>query len=350
MKSVVSAPSPRRYDPLTEPLPWLQEPLRLALTRQRGHAVLAVAPPGIGQIGLALDLARAWLCEDRSRLPAAPACGQCASCQMIAARTHPDLLLVLPQAEAEALGWFGGDEGEEGEASESRSKAKASSEIKVDAVRRIVTFAQQTTARGGAKVVVLHPAEQMNTIAANTLLKTLEEPPGQARFVLCSAAADRLLPTVRSRCQALPLSVPDATVSTSWLRARGVSDPETLLAAAGGQPLSALELATQGLDGAAWLEIPRQVLAGQTSGFAGWSVARVVDALQKLAIDAMRIASGHPPWYFPSVQLPKGASILRLTAWAAELRQTRRHAEHPWNAPLQINALVARACAALQST
>ena len=60
------------------------------------------------------------------------------------------------------------------------------------------------------KVVVVHPAEAMNAVAANALLKTLEEPPAALRFVLCSAAPDELLlPTIRSRCQ--PLAAGGAT-------------------------------------------------------------------------------------------------------------------------------------------
>ncbi|WP_393937458.1 hypothetical protein [Piscinibacter sakaiensis] len=103
----------------------------------------------------------------------------------------------------EAWGWAA-EEGGEARA----SKAKPSREIKVDAVRAAVAFAQSTASRGRSKVVLVHPAEDMNGIAANALLKTLEEPPGAARFILCSAAPAALLPTIRSRCQAVPLAPP----------------------------------------------------------------------------------------------------------------------------------------------
>ena len=85
-------------------------------------------------------------------------------------------------------------------------KKQPSKEIKVEAVRGAVAFAQTTPAREAGKVVVLHPAERMNGIAANALLKTLEEPAGSARFILSCSAPEALLPTIRSRCQAFALT------------------------------------------------------------------------------------------------------------------------------------------------
>ncbi|TAK78784.1 MAG: DNA polymerase III subunit delta' [Aquabacterium sp.] len=347
-----SASTIRPHDPLADALPWLQQPLAQALRHQRSHALLAVGQPGVGQLSFALALARAWLCEadgPRSAQPRRePACGRCASCLLVSARTHPDLLVIAPQAVQEALGWSG-DEDDAGDAGEGKGKAKASNEIKVEAVRRVVAFAQQTSSRGGAKVVVLHPAEQMNAISANTLLKTLEEPAGTARFVLSSGAPDRLLPTIRSRCQAIALPTPGADAARAWLQGQGVADAGVLLAAAGGQPLSALELGEQGMDRKTWLALPQQMRAGSTQALAGWPVPRVIDMLQKLAVDALRAASGREAVYFPDAGLPQGGDLVRLSAWASELRAARRHAEHPLNANLQTEALVQRARAALQT-
>ncbi|MEO7336810.1 MAG: DNA polymerase III subunit delta', partial [Caldimonas sp.] len=175
------------------PLPWLAEPLRLGLERQ-AHALLVQGPEGVGQFELALSLAQAWLCEAPRAPDGARPCGTCASCRLVQAHSHPDLLVVMPEAQREALGW-GGSIGDADESGEKVGKAKPSKEIKVEAVRTAVGFAQTTSARGKGKVLLLHPAERMNTVAANTLLKTLEEPPGDARFLLSCAAPDVLLPT-----------------------------------------------------------------------------------------------------------------------------------------------------------
>jgi DNA polymerase-3 subunit delta' len=103
-------------------------------------------------------------------------------------------------------------------------KRKPSKEIRVDEIRQAIAFAQTTSARGRAKVVVIHPAERMNGVSANALLKTLEEPPGR-RAACCraprpmrccrrSAAA-----ASRCRCAARP------AVAARWLREQGVARP-----------------------------------------------------------------------------------------------------------------------------
>lgn len=324
------------------PLPWLAEPLAQALATQRGHAVLIHGAQGIGQFELALCLAQAWLCEDAgaSRRP----CGRCPSCRLVQARSHPDLLVLVPEALREALGWE--DDAAEG-VSEKASKAKPSKDIKVEAVRGAVGFAQSTSARGLAKVVVVHPAERMNAISANTLLKTLEEPPGKARFILSSGAPEALLPTIRSRCQALPLQQPSGADASAWLAGQGVARPEVLLRACGGQPLEALEWSRQGVGADLWSKLPALVAAADAAPLAAWPLARLIDALQKLCHDAACAAVGAMPRYFDADTLPRRADLTRLTDWARELRRLAAHAEHPWNAGLALDALLRQGRAAL---
>jgi DNA polymerase-3 subunit delta' len=155
-------------------------------------------------------------------------------------------------------------------------------------------------------VLVLHPAERMNAIAANTLLKTLEEPPGNARFVLSSAASDSLLPTIRSRCQALRLVLPPQDVAAAWLSARGVNDANALLAACGGKPLQALEWHEEGID-ATLAEDPGLLAAADALPFMAWPLPRLVETLQKVCHDALSVSAGAAPRYFPdgSVRRPE---------------------------------------------
>jgi DNA polymerase-3 subunit delta' len=327
----------------TLPLPWLGAPLQEALRTQRGHALLIHGPQGIGQFELALTLAQAWLCETN---PTVQPCGTCASCHLVQAHSHPDLLVLLPEALRESMGWGGGDEPDGGEGGKA-SKAKPSKEIKVEAVRTAVSFAQSTSARGHRKVVLIHPAERMNAIAANTLLKTLEEPPGAARFVLSCGAPEELLPTIRSRCQAVPLALPPTDVASAWLAQHQVAQPAVLLAAAGGQPLEALEWVREGVDAVTWARLPKQLAAGEVGNLASWPLPRLVDALHKLCHDAMCLACGAAPRYFPLAALPTGAALPALAAWSRALRQTVRHAEHPWNLPVMVESLVLQARQAL---
>jgi len=318
-------------------LPWLREPLQIALQTQRAHALLLHGPKGVGQFELALGLAQAWLCEAPGVSALRPF-GTCASCRLVQAHSHPDMLVLLPEALREPLGWASAD-GEDAPADKA-SKAKPSKDVKVDAVRSAVAFAQTTSARGGLKVVVIHPAERMNAIAANTLLKTLEEPPGDARFVLSCSAPEMLLPTIRSRCQALAMALPPAVEAAAWLAARSIARPEVLLAATGGQPLEALAWAEQGIDATLWLRLPAMVAQGDASVLSAWPLSLLIDALHKLCHDLLCVVAGASPRYFPSEALRPGGSIGSLTGWSQALARAARHAEHPWNTPLMAEALV----------
>ncbi|MFY8116353.1 MAG: DNA polymerase III subunit delta' [Roseateles sp.] len=327
-------------------LPWLAQPLAQALAHARSHALLVQGPAGVGQFDLALLLAQAWLCEaaPEARPADGRACGHCGSCKLFQSRTHPDFQILLPDALREPLGWAAEEaEGKEGK----ESKSKPSREIKIDAVRAMLGFTQTTPARGRAKVVVVYPAEALNTVAANALLKTLEEPAGALRFALASMAPQALLPTIRSRCQPVPLGLPDAAQARDWLAARGVEQAEVLLAAAGGRPQQALDWAQDGLKAATWLALPGRLARGEVAAIADWPVPRAIDTLQRLAHDLLCLAHGAAPRFFPAASLPKKPLASAVTAWSRVLQQAARHAEHPLNAGLLLESLLLQGQAAL---
>ena len=334
----------------SQPLPWLVQPLREALATQRTHALLLHGPQGVGQFEMALTLAQAWLCESTASLDDGRPrpCGLCASCRLVQARSHPDLMVLIPEALGADMGW-GADGGGEvgGGAVDAAGKRKPSKEIRVAEVRRILAFAHTTAARDHGKVVMVYPAEAMNTIAANALLKILEEPTGRLRFVLAGSSIDSLLPTIRSRCQSLRLDLPETALATEWLRTEGVANPGVLLMAAGGQPQEALAWHREGIDAPLWLALPGQLARGEPGPLTNWPLARVVDTLFKLCHDAMRLAVGAPPRYFPAEALRAWADhttgTQALEAWYRELGRIARHAEHPWQSALTIESLVLQA-------
>ncbi|MFG6466963.1 DNA polymerase III subunit delta' [Roseateles sp. BYS87W] len=329
---------------LNADLPWLQGPLADALARARSHALLVQGPAGVGQLELAVKLAQSWLCEDRAAQ--APACSACASCKLFASGTHPDFQLLLPEAlDAKARESLGLPF-EEPEAPKA-GKAKPSREIKVEAVRGLLSFAQATSARGRAKVVVIFPAEALNGVAANALLKTLEEPAGLLRFVLASHDSAGLLPTIRSRCQPLPLGLPDRAAALAWLAAQGVADGAGLLDATGGRPQQALDWFQAGLTDAAWQALPKRMARGEVAALTDWAPPRVIDALQRLCHDLVRRSHGQSGQFFSTAALPAVKRAAPLLAWDAELRRASRHADHPLNASLWIEALVAQARGAI---
>jgi len=318
--------------------PWIAAQ-RTALLAQRGHAWLLQGPSGLGQYTLALELVRAWLCEAPT---ADGACGQCASCHAIAVRTHADLCVLMPETQMLALGW---PLSEKAQAEIDDKKRKPSREIRVEAMRDAVEFTQRTSARGRGKAVLVYPAEQMNTVTANALLKTLEEPPGDARFVLASEAAHLLLPTIRSRCLGHTMLWPAEADALAWLEAQGLAADaaQAQLRAAGGRPQDALALAEAGRSPAAWALLPKAMARGDVSALADWAPAQAVEALQKLCHDLLASASGAAPRYFAAADLPPAPPLLALARWSQALARAARTADHPFNTGLMLEALVAQA-------
>jgi hypothetical protein len=151
----------------------------------------------------------------------------------------------------------------------------------------------------------------MNAIAANALLKTLEEPAASVRLVLTAGDPDLLLPTIRSRCQKRRIPMPAFAVALPWLAARGVDQPEVMLAAAGGRPIEALELIADGLDARFWQRLAPAVAAGDAGVLAGLPLPRAIEALQKLCLDALALAHGAAARFLPADSLRRGGGPRR---------------------------------------
>jgi len=329
----------------TAPLaPWIAAQRDLLLA-QRGHAWLLNGPSGLGQYRLGLELVRAWLCDAPTPQGA---CGQCASCHAIDVRTHADLCVLMPEVDMLALGW---PLPQKAQAEIDDKARKPSREIRVEAMRDAVEFAQRTSARGRGKAVLVYPAEQMNTITANALLKTLEEPAGDVRFVLASEAAHQLLPTIRSRCLGHTMVWPAQEQMLEWLAGQGVAPAaaEAFLRATGGRPDDALALAQAGPGPEAWAQLPKALQRGTPGALADGTPAQAVEALQKLCHDLLALRVGAQPRYFAAADLPAPPSIGALARWSRALMQEARTAEHPFNAGLMLEALVAQARNVLHS-
>jgi len=219
--------------------PWQESSWRqLQQLRERmPHAILFHGEAGTGKADFIESFAQALLCENGR--PDGHACGTCVSCGWFSQQNHPDYRRVRPEAlEDEA------PEGEEGADSEGTKKTKSakapSKEIKIEQIRALADFMNISTHRQGLRVVVVYPAEALNTPASNALLKTLEEPPPNTVFLLSSNSLDRLLPTILSRCRKFALPMPDHAQAVAWLKAQGLAEAESWLREQGGAPLAAL--------------------------------------------------------------------------------------------------------------
>lgn len=298
-------PSPRL-------LPWhdsaVQQMQSAWGARRFPHALLLHGPEGIGKRHLAAWLAAALLCENS--LDALQVCGRCASCQLIAAASHPDLLWISPEEDKQ--------------------------QISVDQIRAGTARLTQTSYRQGYKVAIVEPAHQMTVSAANSLLKTLEEPTARSALVLIASRPSSLLPTVRSRCQKIAVGSPSGEQALQWLRAEANADVSPqLLEFTGHAPLRAQELAQGGfqqLD----MDMQRtltQLFSGHTDVTqvaTDWAKSLLPERLTWLDLWLMSVArtaiGGNADLFtFParSAHLPSPSPALNISATYALIDQIR---------------------------
>ena len=207
------------------------------------HALLFHGEAGTGKADFIEAFAQSLLCENVQ--PDGFACGACVSCGWFTQHNHPDYRRVRPEALEDEP-----PEGEDGTDADTGKKSKStkapSKEIKIEQIRQLADFMNISTHRQGLRVVVLYPAEALNTPASNALLKTLEEPPPGTVFLLSSNSLDRLLPTILSRCRKFALPMPDNAQAVAWLKEQGLADADSWLSEQGGAPLAALAQSESG--------------------------------------------------------------------------------------------------------
>jgi len=179
------------------------------------HALLLHGQAGLGKRRLAEWVARGLLCgNSRDQLDA---CGQCNGCRLAAAGSHPDLMRVTP---------------EEGK-----------HQLSVDQVRAVSEWLSMTSHQQGWKIAIIDPAQLMTIAAANSLLKTLEEPPARSLLILVASSLQGLPATLRSRCQRLGIPRPPAAMALKWLsQVTSQAVSPQVLEFTGGAPLRALEV------------------------------------------------------------------------------------------------------------
>lgn len=325
--------------------PWVQRQLAL-LAGQQGHAWLLEGPSGLGQYALALALAQRQLCEQPH---AHLACGRCPGCHAVQVRTHADLCVLMPEVLMLELGWPLEARAQDEIDSKRR---KPSREIRVEAMREAIEFTQRSSARGRGKVILIYPAERMNTVTANALLKSLEEPAEGLRFILASDSGQALLPTVRSRCLHHAMHWPQTDEALDWLRAAGLApaDAQVLLRAAGGRPEEALRDLRSARDANFWRQAPTRLAQGRFAPDSAGDAAALLDLLHKLCHDLLCQQVGAAPRYFAADDLACCQGRLEaLSAWSRQLLVAQRQVHHPFLAGLQLEALVEQARLALHS-
>ncbi len=209
------------------------------------HALLFAGMAGTGKFQFANHFAATLLCQ-KLAIPAEEAQGAlrpnlarsapcassaetsgdtCHSCRLMAGKVHPNMLWITPEKEGQA--------------------------IKIDQIREVFEFIHQTSLQGEYRIVIIHPANQMNLNAANALLKTLEEPPAGSLLILISNQLSPLPATILSRCQSIFFPCPPIEQALPWLKEQLTSkeavNPLLLLRLTQGAPLAALQFVQEGV-------------------------------------------------------------------------------------------------------
>ena len=206
------------------PFPWIEADWERVCERetlgQLAHALLITGPTGIGKQRFANELGQWLLCESDPR--GASACGNCRGCRWVDTGVHPDLVHLAPEEDSKT--------------------------IKIDQVRALSSELTLTAQAGGRRVAIVSPADNMTLAAANSLLKTLEEPPAATVILLVSERPAALPATIRSRCQQIKLLPAALDIALPWLRQQtDVDDPELLCRLTGNAPCAAAALGSDPL-------------------------------------------------------------------------------------------------------
>ncbi len=299
--------------------------------QQLPHAWLLLGKAHTGKTAFAQHFAQALLCENPS-VQHEP-CGVCASCHLFAQHSHPDFYTISPELPT-------------GETPNARRMLQ----IKIDAIRAILEPLNQSSVRGGRRVVLLNPADSMNLQASNALLKILEEPPNSVVFLLIARHRDSVLPTIKSRCRLLLLPAPTQEVALKFLHDKSWTNAENLLAFHSGAPLferdetqeALREQLTQCLvqprllailDYAAELDKQKRPLA------------ELLDGLQKWLIDISLIQQKISPMYFPQckkdmVLLSSKINPVALFTLLKRIQTLHPYGYHSLNVKIQTESLL----------
>ncbi len=324
---------------------------------QLPHALLLAGQRGVGKFELAEHFAQMLLCENRQNHPTLPhaqiACGHCPACVWLAQGNHPDFRQLQPTA-------LGGEEEEnpKSEPADASRKKKPSQQITIDQVRGLDDFLHIGTHRHGARVILVNPAEAMNRATANALLKSLEEPMVGTLFILVTSEVERLLPTIRSRCQSVFVPPPRADFAQAWLTQAGIAKADEAarwLELAGGSPLLAVQLAkepalldvllaefTRGtsLDPLAAAAAIDKVIKAEKGAT---PLKRMIEWSQKWLFDLTLESAGLAPRYFCAQalvlkRLAAASSATALLAFSRKTLQYKQQCEQPVNSRLFLEA------------
>ena len=358
--------------------PWLH-PLWESLDFAKfPNAILLHGQSGIGKFAFSVELAKALLCEGSES--AAKPCNQCEACHWFDTGNHPDFISLVPETHRKLLphaDYESDDSPKRGKAARDddgeSSEKKEKKIISIEETRQAIENLSIGSHRDGNRVILIYPLEMLRSDAANTLLKSLEEPPANTIFILLADRVDRVLPTIRSRCRLLTAPRPDRVQGLAWLKGRisnisglkmSDADVETVYDEQGGAPFSVLDslIARHNKDDKDELTISiqasRYLLQSMAQGGRiNWldtaekthkaQYAFLLASMQRWISDLQSVVQGGEPRYYPkhvtTLQgLSRMANVQKLLQFWKSLVQARRHENHPLANRIQLEALLSQ--------
>ena len=343
------------------------------------NAVLIHGQSGIGKFEFSIELAKALLCETPSTIKP---CNQCEACRWFDSGNHPDFIALVPETHRKLLPQGDFDSDAESPKKSKNSQAdgdgdapekKEKKSISIEDARGAIEGLSIGSHRGGNRVILVYPLEMLRSDSANTLLKSLEEPPKNTIFILLADRLDRVLPTIRSRCRLLSAPRPDRLSGLHWLHVQlnkipslkmSDADVESIYDEQGGAPYAVLDslIARHNQDEKDELTIAiqasRYLLQAMAQGARiNWLEAAdktqkarysvLLATMQRWVSDVQSCAQMGLPRYYPKHEatiqtLAQQARLPKLLRLWKSLIQARRHENHPLATRIQLEALLSQ--------
>lgn len=334
--------------------PWLTDSFKELVNQSLPQAMLLHGPANIGKLEFGLALAKYLLCESAKKSDFA--CNACNACHWFNSGNHPDFIPVLPEDLAYLLNFSLLDSENNKNLSSSAEDKKLSKVIRIEQIRNTISSLEIGAHRGNKKIVLIYPVEAMQGAAANSLLKSLEEPPKNVMMILISHQVDKVIATIKSRCRLIPIGPPTFDVGLEWLKNRlsslGVSVEKinAVYRENGGAVLKTvqqLENNTSSLSDFVleYLINPGQIQKQNISEIMSKIPMKdLILILQKWVLDLTMLTIKLPPKFYPkqvnilSKQISK-ISKEKLFSYSDLLASAQKISEHPLNNKIQAERL-----------
>ncbi|CAN1509502.1 DNA polymerase III subunit delta' [Methylophilaceae bacterium] len=310
--------------------PWLKDAwIAIHQNNKLPHALIFKGKEGIGKHDFAIAFAKSYLCQ--TLLPNYLPCEACPSCHWFP-DSHPDFKHIAPI------------ESEDDESSKRKTVRKKN--IAIHQIRELSEYLELSAHQEkGKRIVLIEPADSLNQSASNALLKILEEPPENTLFILVTSQAQRLIATIRSRCQLLDLRGPSLEEASVFLDEQKIAYEKSLLSFTGGSPFSAMKelenqsernVITQLLSQGHKIDITKVNYTILTQGL-DWTV----NMIQKWAFDLLLSFHTQQSYYFKKEEAriysqAKQLNLDALLLFTNELNELKKIASHPLNQELQL--------------